>query len=510
MSKSDQDSNKASVLTPEQEIYSVEELLKIKGEQQRWIVKELLPRDGQILLSGPPKTGKSYIATDLAISLSRPFRDATEKRYLFAPAPLGDKIISIPASTKDAKSTDLALASSSLQFEIERPDEGQNRGWRVLFFSLEMSRGVVTLRYREQLTGHGLLVSKPEAQSNQDLQIPADQIPELHTSFGIKIQPEDGEVALKKTKKNISPIEDPNKIHQDLKLLEVKEKYGESPVFEETKFFKKIKTLIGTLKPEVVIYDSLIQLHEFEENDNIKMKRLLRALRDLNSITYSKDYKVNVAHLVIHHNRKELGGRWSELSADSMRGAGAIHAVADLAMMVRLLPTGKPGSSSKVIPGVGPLDSLVEVHISSRNSSIGNFALCRKAQVHIHTIVSLSDIKAAQKVAKKKDKKKQKPDGTPIAKLKQVAFNSVYPEIMKSTLTKLNGARFPKDRETIVEQAYSTIADAMKTTPGVNSVGIGFVRKKAKELADALEQRQQVPKKEVRTVRNANAKNSKK
>lgn len=80
-------------------------------------------------------------------------------------------------------------------FEIERPDEGKTGGSG--FFPLETDRGLVTLSYREQLTGHGLLASKLEAQSNQVIQTPADQIPQLRTSFGIKIQP-DGEVALKK------------------------------------------------------------------------------------------------------------------------------------------------------------------------------------------------------------------------------------------------------------------------------------------------------------------------
>jgi len=127
------------------------------------------------------------------------------------------------------------------------------------------------------------------------------------------------------------------------------------------------------VRPDVVVYDTLIQVHGMDENDNIAMKAVMRYLRQatVRELTDEKGRKKlePLAHIIIHHTRKENGSHGAPLSPDSMRGAGAVHAVADLVMIARKLKRKY---------------ATLEVSISSRNSSIDDFYLERRENSLTH------------------------------------------------------------------------------------------------------------------------------
>jgi hypothetical protein len=94
-----------------------------------------------------------------------------------------------------------------------------------------------------------------------------------------------------------------------------------------------LKKAIQDHKPDVIIYDSLIQLHNLSENDNVQMKAVMRELRRISS--YQKEGRTeSVAHIILHHTRKPSAKEARDPSAAMMRGAGSIHAAADLVMTI--------------------------------------------------------------------------------------------------------------------------------------------------------------------------------
>ena len=66
--------------------WSVPDLLRIPDSENAWIIQGLLKRGSQMLLAAPPKSGKSLLASELALALSLPFRPS-EIRYLFGASP---------------------------------------------------------------------------------------------------------------------------------------------------------------------------------------------------------------------------------------------------------------------------------------------------------------------------------------------------------------------------------------------------------------------------------------
>jgi RecA-family ATPase len=64
------------------EIKTIIDLLRLDSDANPWIVDKLLRRGAQVLLAGPPKSGKSLVANDIALAIARPFKK-DEVRYLF-------------------------------------------------------------------------------------------------------------------------------------------------------------------------------------------------------------------------------------------------------------------------------------------------------------------------------------------------------------------------------------------------------------------------------------------
>jgi len=305
----------------------VADLLKLPASDEEWIIKGLLKKDSQMLLAAPPKSGKSLLAGQIALALSLPL--GGKPRYLF-----------------DVESPDV---SGHRGFEIKAPPDGK-AAYKVLFFSLEMRPPEIGFRLQKQL-GHFRIHA---ARLEGDAPIPDFLKFDLVHFFGFE----------QKAKKGSA-----RELRQDLAVVKYTQKFGEAPDFDEdVSDAAAVRSIITKEAPDVVIFDTLIQLHGVNENDNILMKEVMRAIRRIAVIDadhqQDRHQAVPVAHIILHHTRKESGSYRAPLSPEIMRGAGAIHGVADLVMLARKIER----------EGV---DNELEVNVSSRSSSIPNFLLLR-------------------------------------------------------------------------------------------------------------------------------------
>lgn len=323
--------------------WTVVDLLKLTSTNDPWIVEGLLRPAAQMILAGPPKSGKSMLAADIALSLARPFAEA-EVRYLFG------------SLQSEPKPPSGAIFPT---FKVTRPEDGGQRGWRVVYFSLEMQPAEVAERLRMQLPGHGI----SPGDSNEEPPAALGNI-SLKTVFGLNLIRD-------ASSKNAQP-----ELTPDLHILisDINSETGRPAEKQNDTEFDAVRDILKATEAEIVVYDTLIQLHDLDENNNILMKSLMRTLRRL-TMAPSKDGEMRqLAHIVIHHTRKEGQQHAGPLSADSLRGAGAVHAVADLLMMIRPLHRGGVYSNP-----VNSSHKQLEVHVSSRYSEVANFVLEKNA-----------------------------------------------------------------------------------------------------------------------------------
>jgi hypothetical protein len=258
------------------------ELLSRSFPDQEWIVKDLIHRGDQVVLAGPPKIGKSMLATQLAAQVA------------FGAGSFIDE-----------------------QFAIT------SGGRKVLFFSLEMNEPMLAERL-------GKAYSKEE-----------DRVIDAKLAF-------------------IFRVRDPNS-YDELSSFDVidfetfsesrAKKAGRAHLSDEGVVIQQI---IEVEKPDLVIFDTLIRIHSLDENNNVAMSQLLKHVRQICSYpedqtqgTDRTDVKPNrrkVAHVLVHHTRKESANIVGPMNRDAnaVRGAGAIHAEADL--VLTLSEWGKKGA----------------------------------------------------------------------------------------------------------------------------------------------------------------------
>jgi len=82
-----------------------------------------------------------------------------------------------------------------------------------------------------------------------------------------------------------------------------------------TSAMQALEELIKQHKPDVVVLDPLVELHDSEENDNTSVRAVMARFRSV-----AIDY--NLALLLIHHARKGASGHAGD--PDSLRGASSI------------------------------------------------------------------------------------------------------------------------------------------------------------------------------------------
>ncbi len=410
------------------EIKTIIDLLRLDSDENPWIVDKLLRRGAQVLLAGPPKSGKSLVANDIALAIARPFKK-DEVRYLFGHG--------VKPHGKDEPEP---------PFQIHRPlpkNKGDQPGWRVLCFSLEMQPGEVSERLKKQLGGYELPCQKLGVKDNPpELQFTLDTI------FGLR-RPKSGD-----------GDPDSQELIQDLQIVSVKQVNLSGPLKPEINetYFEELKAIIDSQKPDVVIYDTLIQMHDVDENNNVFMKMVMRTIRRFTVIPDKTGGKEKpVAHIILHHTRKENAHFSGPLTADIMRGAGAVHAVADLVILIRPFP-----ELSKFAPAAERNLSL-EVHVSSRHSSVDNFTLVRNSDTLTYRWAPTD--------------KTQKPDA--IAKKTAAATLVVSAFLKEKNVTERKGFVFQEDT---LEQLVTQVTKGA----GVKTGGKFIVKELMKKLNEGL------------------------
>lgn len=251
------------------------ELLNAKFPPSDWIVKGLIHAGDQVVLAGPPKVGKSILGTQLA----------------------------------------LAVAQGNATSFLSKAYVSERAQRRVLVFSLEMNAPMVAERLRVLFPKQ----SKAPPKRSAPEQIPVTFVFEAERSVSLDIV-------------NFSAS------------FESKARKAGTPYLTEEGYL--LKEIIRRENPDLVIFDTLIRIHALDENNNVAMSHLLRQLREICRIderkfvdavsdsTETERVRRKIAHVVIHHTRKESAGvAWSgNKDANAVRGAGAIHAEADLVL----------------------------------------------------------------------------------------------------------------------------------------------------------------------------------
>lgn len=97
----------------------------------------------------------------------------------------------------------------------------------------------------------------------------------------------------------------------------------ETGEFVPSKAMGELKALIAKHKPDVVVLDPLVELHDAEENDNTALRAVIAEFRTLAQ-------QHNCAVVLVHHTRKgSLAG-----DPDSLRGASSIVGAARVVLTV--------------------------------------------------------------------------------------------------------------------------------------------------------------------------------
>lgn len=251
---------------------SFSELLTKTYPPNEWIVENLIHSGDQVVLAGPPKIGKSIMATQLALKV------ASGEGHFISP-----------------------------RFSVMKKKRS------VLVFSLEMNAPMVAERLRSIYPK----TSKAEERKHPDL--PLTFVFSVNEQVSLDVVDFDGSNETKA------------------------KKAGEAFLSEHGLMLKKI---IAREEPDLVVFDTMIRVHALDENNNVAMSHLLRKLREICTIderefidpsgesTETERRRRRVAHVIIHHTRKEssIGHGPATRDANAVRGAGAIHAEADLVL----------------------------------------------------------------------------------------------------------------------------------------------------------------------------------
>lgn len=94
--------------------------------------------------------------------------------------------------------------------------------------------------------------------------------------------------------------------------------------FDNVKHVRKILAHCQANEIKAVFVDTLTRVHNLDENDNSQMRQLFRR--------FSALMDAGITVMVAHHNRKK--GAESDVLHESMRGAGEIAAMADMAYSI--------------------------------------------------------------------------------------------------------------------------------------------------------------------------------
>lgn len=276
-----------------------------------WVIDKLLAEGEQMLIFGPPKVGKSQFALQLAVSaaLGCPFlnwRIAKRKRVLYLNFEMGKRFFMLRIARHFLYAESAAAGAEGRDENSENSEELQ---W---------------------------LSSDGDVPPSRELR---DKI-----NFGIK---------------------DHLFFCGDIGGLEnhTYSKNDSSAKKEESDdaLVSYWQTIIEAIAPDLIVFDTLSKSHSINESDNNEIKKVLLQLRRISSLRNSDceasdatDNRKSIAHIVIHHSRKNYGddnSGFKDLSSDSIRGGSAIRAEADLILGIsgRKSPTAEQPQAGRWI-----------------------------------------------------------------------------------------------------------------------------------------------------------------
>jgi len=307
--------SKPHSFAPKATVHGLRSVLSAESETNPWLIEKFLARGDQMVISAPPKTGKSLLAQQIALALVLNHLPGTQSHYVF----------------RENNYSELVDDDGLPKFKVLPRDDKPGARLKVLVFSLEMNRGAVASRLRRQMSGLGITELRAPLATTDSVLDWLGNVELLHV-FGLDAQP-------------AGPNGVSGELICDLQLVEQASStsFGEKPEIRRGKHADAVQVAIQEHQPDMVIYDTLVQLHSMDENDNIQMKSLMRFLRSITQYQKRKSdfgfgkvgQPVKVAHIVVHHTRKENGSFRGPLSADMIRGAGSLQAVADTLVVAR-------------------------------------------------------------------------------------------------------------------------------------------------------------------------------
>lgn len=251
------------------------QLLKRKKTKPDWIIEGLIHAGDQVVLAGPPKIGKSILGFQLA----------------------------------------LAVAEGGKRCFLSERFKTKSEPRKVLVFSLEMKEPMVSER---------LAKLYPDKQARERAR-------NMKLQFIFRVA---GDSSL-------------DVVDFDRDTESKAKKAGTASLSHHGRVLQQI---ISKAEPDLVVFDTLIRMHALDENNNVAMSHLLKFIRKIctlderplkkerkkskNSKRPSKRHPVELAHVLIHHTRKEsnIGNGSANRDANAVRGAGAIHSEADLVL----------------------------------------------------------------------------------------------------------------------------------------------------------------------------------
>lgn len=295
-----------SVPWPGDPAWDLQRLWFYGSKPRRWIVQPLIAEGDQIILAGEPKSGKSLLASQLCLEIAK------------GPGPLK---INMPGVSEIPGKKQQPLPIGYFK-TLPKSLEDKSQRWVVLYVSFEMAPQIMWARADQQSNGLALALLNPPLahgakrgkEYQRDVYQPAlayYHLFELHGGRTLGINPAFKDVSAGRMKENEAIRDDWDQ-------------------------------LLDSIKPDLIVFDSLSQLHFCDENSNLEMRDALQQLRKLCVVREGKkaedgsdSHKRPIAHIIIHHTRKESGDqKYSRKDASEMRGASSIHAEADLAITI--------------------------------------------------------------------------------------------------------------------------------------------------------------------------------
>lgn len=261
------------------EPFTLYHLEAVRRRKPDWVVEDLIMSGDQVILSGAPKSYKSFLASHFAMVLATGFENFLSWK--------------IPKARK------------------------------VLYISLEMTAEQTAERVSKQLKALSQLPKRAT-----EAEIPKD--PEALATF-----------LAESTRQRREHLKSIPLIHvfsvngrHSVDILDDEQKDGPRPGS-----WANLHRIISEVDPEVVIFDSFVRFFSGDENSNPVMSKVMQRMRKLcllpkppighppPPVPLPDRYRTSI---IIHHNRKESQGFERSYSAAMMRGASAIHSEADL------------------------------------------------------------------------------------------------------------------------------------------------------------------------------------